>query len=175
MPKDQGFTLFELLITLCIAALIFGLAIPNFFHQLQKNRVYTATQELRQAIETARTLAVMKNKRTLLSAKKQWHQGWTLFIDLDNDGIEDADEPVILDTQALEGITISGNSSVKHYISFISTGEGRKAGKADSGAFITGTLSICPETSGDGYKLVLSRGGRVRSQSIKSRECLKNS
>lgn len=174
MFKDQGFTLFELLITLCIAALILGLAIPNFSHQLQKTRVHTATQELRQAIETARTIAVMKNKRTLLAAKKEWHQGWTLFIDLDNDGAEDADEPVVMDTAALEGITISGNSSVKQYISFISTGEGRKAGKADAGAFISGTLNICPKQPGDGYKLVLSRGGRVRSQSIKANECSKN-
>jgi type IV fimbrial biogenesis protein FimT len=174
MMKHQGFTLFELLITLLIMSLIMGLAIPGLFNQIQKSRTQTATQSLLQAIETARTAAVMQNKRTVLISKEKWHKGWKLFVDLDNDGVEDPDEPVIHESGKLEGIKITGNNPVKKYISFIATGEGRKAGKANSGAFITGTLTVCPENKGSGYKLVLSRGGRLRSQAINEADCAKN-
>lgn len=175
MMKHQGFTLFELLITLLIMALILGLGLPSFSQQIQKNRVQAAAEELRQAVEAARTQAVMLNKRTLLQANESWHNGWTLFIDLNNDGNLGSDEPIIREGGPLEGIKIRGNSSVKEYISFIPTGEGRKAGRADGGAFITGTLTICPDKPGDGYKLVLSRGGRLRSQPINKTDCAKNS
>jgi type IV fimbrial biogenesis protein FimT len=173
MMKHQGFTLFELLITLLIMALILGLALPEFSRQFQKSRTQTASHALIQAIGTARSLAVMQNKRTMLIANEKWHKGWKLFVDLDNDGNADSNEPIIHEFGALEGIKISGNSSVKKYISFIATGEGRKAGRANGGAFITGTLTICPEKPGEGYKLVLSRGGRLRSEAIGKEDCAK--
>lgn len=172
MMKHQGFTLLELLITLFIAALILELAIPQFSEQIKKNRTQAATQSLLQAIETARTVAVMQNKRTLLVANGKWHEGWKLFIDLDNDGNEDPDEPVVHEAGALKGIKITGNSPVQKYISFISTGEGRMTGKANGGAFLTGTLTVCPETPGNGYKLVLSRGGRLRSEKLEIADCV---
>lgn len=171
MMKHQGFTLFELLITLLIMALLVGLVLPNFFHLVQKNRTEIATQSLLQAIEAARTIAVMKNKRTLLVAKDTWHDGWKLFIDLDNDGKEDPDEPVVQESDALKGVKITSNKPMQQYISFISTGEGRKAGKSNAGAFITGTIKICPIDKGSGYKLVLSRGGRLRLQRIEEADC----
>jgi type IV fimbrial biogenesis protein FimT len=174
MMKHQGFTLFELLITLLIMALIMGFALPNLSLLIKQNRTQMAAQSLVQAIETARTVAVMKNKRTLLIAKEKWHKGWKLFIDLDNDGIEDPDEPVIHEAGELKGVKVTGNNPVKKYISFIATGEGRKAGKANAGAFITGTLTVCPEDKGSGYKLVLSRGGRLRSQPVNASDCAKN-
>jgi type IV fimbrial biogenesis protein FimT len=173
MMKHQGFTLLELLITLLITALILALAIPQFSEQIKKSRTQAATQTLLQAIETARTVAVMQNKRTLLVANGKWHEGWKLFVDLDNDGVEDPEEPIIHEASALKGIKITGNSPVQKYISFIATGEGRMAGKANGGAFLTGTLKICPERQGKGYKLVLSRGGRLRSQQLNEAECAK--
>ncbi|QEI14277.1 prepilin-type N-terminal cleavage/methylation domain-containing protein [Cellvibrio japonicus] len=174
--KHQGFTLFELLITLVILAIILGIGLPSFSAQLQKTRVQTAVDLLINAIQTARSVAVAKNKRTLLIARdKEWHQGWYLFVDENQNGLQDIDEPTLLLAAPLKKVKIQGNSSVKTYISFVGTGEGRLIGKSpNSGAFMAGTLTICPEYKGTGIKLVLSRGGRLRYTPITEEECLQS-
>lgn len=170
--KHHGFTLLELLITVAILAIILAIAVPSFSSQIQASRTETARLELQAAIETARSLAVTRNKRSVLQATNEyWHQGWVLFVDLNQDGIQDDDEPSVQEMAPLEGVRISSNRPLAHTVSFIGTGEGRKPGKVDAGAFLTGTIKICPEGEGKGYKLVLSRGGRLRSEKLSEEDC----
>lgn len=170
--KHQGFTLLELLITVTILAIILAIAVPSFSSQIQSSRTTTARLELQAAIETARTIAVTHNKRSvLLASGDYWHQGWVLFVDKDQDGIQDEDEPSIREMAPLEGVRISSNRPLAETVSFIGTGEGRKPGRMDAGAFLTGTIKVCPEGEGKGYKLVLSRGGRLRSDKLSEAEC----
>lgn len=172
--KIQGFTLLELLITLTITAVLLTIAIPSFSRQIQKERLVTTAQTLARTIENARSLAVFRNQRTVLLATPKWNEGWILFFDQNNNGIKDDDESVISEQKApLDDIEISDNFSKTAQISFISTGESRQPGKRDRGAFIAGTIKVCPKVSGDGIKLVLNRAGRLRSEKIKYDECLK--
>ena len=170
--KHQGFTLLELLITVAILAIILAIAVPSFSSQIQSSRTETARLELQAAIETARTIAVTHNKRSVLQVTDEyWHQGWVLFVDLDQDGVQDEDEPSIQEMAPLKGVKISSNKPLAETVSFIGTGEGRKPGKVDGGAFLTGTIKVCPEDEGTGYKLVLSRGGRLRSDKLSEEDC----
>jgi type IV fimbrial biogenesis protein FimT len=169
--KFSGFTLIELLIVIVILAIIIASAAPSFTQSIQDSRTKTAQYELLGAIEHARSLAVFNGSRSVLKAKNEWHDGWEIFLDKNDDGIAGANEPILLDHPPLPGVTITGNGPVEAFISFISTGEARSPGRANAGAFVTGTLTLCPATKGKGYKLVLSRGGRMRSEATAARDC----
>jgi type IV fimbrial biogenesis protein FimT len=171
--KYYGFTLIELLITISVVALLTALALPNFSYQIQKAHTETVTQTLVNAIETARSKAVFTNQRTVLRAKEKWHQGWILFIDLNNNGTKEENERLLQEQMELKNIDIQDNFPVANEISFIGTGEGRSPGKRDRGAIIMGTITICPATTNKGIKLVLNRAGRLRSEKTEEGECSK--
>lgn len=169
--KRKGFTLIELLIVLLVLAIILAIALPSFKQTIQDSRTKTAQYALLGAIEYARSLAVFNRSRSVLKAKNNWHDGWIIFLDKDDNGVLGDDENILVDHPPLPGVKITGNSSMNKRISFISTGEGRAPGKANAGAFITGKLIICPEKQGKGYKLVLSRGGRARTDVTDEQDC----
>jgi len=168
--KNQGFSLFELILTLTICSLILALGIPAFTQQLQKSTTETATFTLVDAITYTRSLAIMRNQRSLMLAGGDWRQGWQIAMDSNENGIIDADEPVLAESRGISGVTITGNGTVARYFSFIGTGEGRSA-SPNGGSFLAGTLKICPLKPGSGYKLVLARGGRLRMAKLNASEC----
>lgn len=172
--NSQGFTLFELMISITILLIILTIGLPSFNKQVSQSRTKTATLSLLNAIETTRSTAVFRNKRTVLLAKeKKWHLGWTLFVDENNSGILDGDEEIFAENGKLQGalsIPKSEKSAINTYVSFIGTGEGRQIGKG-KGGFLSGTIQICPEQKGEGYSLILSRGGRTRVAKLTAEEC----
>lgn len=163
--RPLGFTLLELLTVVIILTILVTTAAPTLQQTIQNSRTKAAQVELLGAIEKTRALAVFSGSRSVIRAKDKWHDGWEIFLDKDNDGIPGANEPIIVDKTSLTGVTILGNDKVEKYISFISTGEGRTPnGHTNAGSFIAGTLVICPVAKGRAYKLVLSRGGRTRTE-----------
>lgn len=171
MPQ-RGFTLLELLITLIILSLLVAWGIPSLQSQIRQTQTRTATLSLYEAIQTTRVRAVTRNGRATLRARGSWDQGWELFDDLNHNGERDPGEELILEHQTPESdIHIRGNSKVSRYISYIGTGESRHATGTPRGGFQAGTITICPESGNEGYKLVLARMGRVRQQVIDAEEC----
>lgn len=174
--EPKGFTLYELLITLAITCITLAIAAPSFNKQINQSRTKTATLTLLDAIETTRSIAVFRNKRIVLLAKdKKWHFGWTVFSDDNSNGALDVDEEVLAEHGKLRGVFSlpkSEKSPINTYVSFIGTGEGRQIGR-DKGGFLSGTIQICPEQKGDGYALVLSKGGRTRIENVKASKCIK--
>lgn len=169
--KTKGFTLIELLIVISILTILTASAIPSFKQALQNTHIRTAKNELLNAIDQARARSVFSGSRSVLMAKGEWHEGWQIFLDKNDDGIASLDEPILIDHGPLAGVIIKGNTHVRHLISFISTGEGRGPGAVNRGAFTTGTLTICPLAAGKGYQLLLSKGGRTRVQEAPPEDC----
>lgn len=168
----RGFTIFELLATLAILVLLLVIGVPLLSKQVQNTRVKAATQELFHSVQQARTLAVSHNRRATIAHKGRWQDGWELFYDRNNNGYRDDSESPIFEAPRLSEVKIYPNDHVQNYISFVGTGEGKKAGTSNSGTAQIGTLRICPEELGEGYKLVLSWGGRMRIERIPSTECM---
>jgi type IV fimbrial biogenesis protein FimT len=169
--QARGFTLIELLFTLLIFLILVTLGIPSFSDQIQSSRTRTGALDLLQSLNHARTLAVSHGRRATLSHTGHWEGGWELYIDKNDNGVLDEDEHLISTSQPLKSVRVTANQPVRKYVSFIGSGESRFTGKANGGAFQAGTFTVCPDTPGAGYRLVLARGGRVRMETITAAEC----
>jgi type IV fimbrial biogenesis protein FimT len=172
--KKRGFTLLELMITVSVIAILFAFAVPGFTNQMQSARTRTVTLDLLQSANQARTLAVTQGTRITLRQRDQWVLGWDVFIDENYNGVLDENEVLLQRREAVTGVRISANQPVRHYISYISTGESRYVGSAQNGAFQAGTFSICPTGPGTGYRLILARSGRLRMETQTEMECSNN-
>lgn len=171
MPA-RGFTLLELLVTLTVLVLLVAVGIPSMSQQIRNNHLKSASLELYQAVQLARTRAVTTNSRVTLRALGDWHQGWRIFLDPNHNGEWEPGELLIAEAGPNSNLTIQGNIPVRRYISFIGTGEGRYATGRYGGAFQAGTLTLCSAAaSGEGYQLVLARSGRMRKKKIGAGEC----
>jgi len=170
--KPQGFTLLELLVTLTILCITLSLGIPSFNKQIRDSRTKTAALALLDAIETTRATAVFRNQRVLLqSVNKKWHQGWTVFVDKNNNGTLDNDDQTLAVNEGLDSVVTHARAPMDSYVAFIGTGEGRQLGASGTGGFLAGTIKICPLKEGEGYSLVLSKGGRTRVGKLTNTDC----
>ena len=90
----RGFTLYEMLITIILLALISGLAIPSFSSSIARQRQRVEIDALFHAIHLARKESIMRRKVVSLcpstdghecSASHNWSSGWLMFENKDRD------------------------------------------------------------------------------------------
>lgn len=90
MRKIKGFTLVELMITVAVAAIALGIAIPSFNQAIRNNSSSALGAELAGALNFARSEAVKHAKRVSICASNDgatclaannWEKGWLVFID----------------------------------------------------------------------------------------------
>ena len=167
--KSHGLTLIELLASITILCIILALGIPSFNKQISDSRTKTATLALLDAIETTRATAVFRNQQVILKANnKKWHEGWALFVDKNGNDILDSNDETLQVNAGLDAVITQTRAPMNSYVAFIGTGEGRQL---RTGGFLAGTIKICPAVKGDGYSLILSKGGRTRVGKLTVAEC----
>jgi type IV fimbrial biogenesis protein FimT len=86
----QGFTLVELIVTLAVAAILMGTAVPSFTSLVNSNRLATQANDLLGAMMIARSEAIRLNRRVILCSSSdgatcssdagRWN-GWLVFAD----------------------------------------------------------------------------------------------
>lgn len=105
-----GFTLLELLVTLAIIALTL-VAAPSLARVVQQQRVHSEINNLFAHIYLARSETIKRGVNVVLcrsrdgqrcSSEAQWHDGWIVFEDPNDNEQRDAGETIIRSQQALE-------------------------------------------------------------------------
>lgn len=90
MKKITGFTLIELMVTLAVAGIVLGIAIPSFNQSMRNNSSSALGTELAGVLNYARAEAIKRAKRVSVCASNDgatclaadnWKQGWLVFID----------------------------------------------------------------------------------------------
>lgn len=162
--KQLGFTLLELMVTVAIAAILMGVAIPSFNATIRSNRLTTYTNDLVTALNLARSEAIRRgvpvtvrkvdsNSFTNLCATAPWNYGWDVFIDVGGDNNFTAGTDVLLRTYPplqvktnppppcpplQEHYTIRGEGTLDSYVQYSATGG------TDAGSIV-----ICENSDGN--------------------------
>lgn len=164
--RSRGFSLTETLVVMVVVAILAGIAAPSFGALMRETRLTTVTNDLVSTLHFARSEAIKRNQRvTVCTGLKQdecaenigWQFGWIVFEDRDGNGRRSTSEQILVVAlrQGL-GLTMSGNTPVRDYISYVPTGETRTR----SGALQMGAITACD--GGSSKRVVIAATGRSR-------------
>lgn len=164
-PRQTGFTLIELMVTVALGTALMMVAVPGFV-QFQRNaQLSDAVSNFISAANTARANAMKQGLNTYLvpATGTNWSSGWMVFADSNwnqvyNEGVDE----VVLRHEALSTditVTTPGASSfTSGYLMFNGSGYPR----LKSGAFGGGTM-VMANTSPRSSSIIVDPAGRVRS------------
>jgi len=166
---SPGFSAIELMVTLVVAMVVVGLAIPAFSRFIAQNQLATTANDFVAAFGAARQSAVQLGAPVTLCAgddsgcftPTDWSAGWLAFVDRDKDGSLDSGERVLYTGIARrDDVMVMGNRPLKRPVIFTPLGFATRPG----GAFAAGTLRVCVSSSieNNARNLVLSKAGRLR-------------
>jgi len=124
LSNRNGFTLIELMVTIAVAGILLGIAVPSFVNMVRDNQDIANTNQLSGVFRWARTEAIKQGNTLSLcsstnqttcrgSSKTNWADGWIIFIDQDGDGVFDSDGDAIL-CEAGEDCLLRSNGSVSN-------------------------------------------------------------
>jgi len=95
MPrKSRGYSLYELLMTMTLVAIIIGLGLPSFSGLAARNRLHVEINALFHAIHLARKESIMRKRVVSLCPSvdglncepgRDWSTGWLMFENTDRD------------------------------------------------------------------------------------------
>jgi len=169
--RRLGFTVIELLVTIAIAAIVMGLAVPSFNTAIKNNRLTAQVNMFIGALNLARSEAIKRNYNVAVCRSNDgvtcvnlddWAQGWLVFGDQNNNGIFDPGEapPLRIQDGAKPQITMTRTAgTVTSLISYKPTGMNGK----------TGTIKVCDDrVEAVGKSIVFVTTGRVQVKSNQS-------
>jgi len=110
----------ELLVTVAVAAILLGIAAPNFQSVLQQSRQESRVMELTGMLNFARSEAIKRASRVSVCARAtdtscgtNWNNGWIVFIDnADTSGVIEAVETVLKTGKALPASFTLSNKAI---------------------------------------------------------------
>jgi type IV fimbrial biogenesis protein FimT len=118
--RTRGFSLYELLMTLAIAALVLTIGLPSFGGLVADKRLRAEADALFHALHLARKTSIVRRREVTLcpsadgascEGSTDWSAGWILFVNADRDGPPqvDAGEPILARRRVDERVQIDAN------------------------------------------------------------------
>lgn len=125
-PRQGGFTLVELMVTVALLAVILTLGVPSFTDLLRSWQRDVATRAFTGHVRMARSEAIKTSQQVVMctsadgagcAGDNNWMAGWIVFTDRDGDRTVDAADDTILATQGpLSGLVrMQTNNNVNNF------------------------------------------------------------
>jgi type IV fimbrial biogenesis protein FimT len=137
---QRAFSLFDLLVTLAIAGTLTTLAAPAYKQLMLRTRLTAQTNQLLTDLHLARSEAIKRGQQVVLCKSRDgqhclgdaaWHDGWVVFVDLNDNHRVDPDE-IILRAQGAQRVpthlNASGGAQRNHYLGYRPDGMSGKRG-----------------------------------------------
>jgi type IV fimbrial biogenesis protein FimT len=91
LASNTGFTLVELIVTVTIAGILLGIAIPSFIDTIKGNRLAASANDFLSALSLARSEAIKRGVQVSVESigtvAGQWDSGWNVFVDINGNGV----------------------------------------------------------------------------------------
>ncbi len=159
--KSPGFSLYELLMTLALVAVVLTLGLPSFGSILANNRLKVEVDALFHAVHLARKSSIVRRRvvtlcpsfdGTVCEPGFDWSIGWMMFVNTDRDQpvARDDDEPVLSHHPVDQDVQIMSNRKTYTLRSTVLRAT-------------NGTLVFCDRSGrGTARALIISYTGRPR-------------
>lgn len=181
MQGERGFTLVELMVTVAVLAVMAGLAVPSFRATVNANRLTGSTNELVNALQTARMEAIRRNQRAAVclsanadaatpSCSTSSPTGWLVFVDADHNGSYGPGDTLLLKSTASTSVRIAGSPSIAGKVVYRADGLARDA----AGALLNGVIDLCIVTTQPAQNtrhLSIGSGSRISVDSATVASC----
>jgi type IV fimbrial biogenesis protein FimT len=151
--NQNGFTLYELMITVLVVGVVLTVGVPNFSEYRRNSQMSGTANELHSSFLLARSEAARSKSNITICASANplggaaaacdgiFDQGWIIFVDTDGDIVRDAGEALLrVHAPVPNGLNIFPDNGAT-YFSFAATGLGR----GDVGGPSFQTTIICDE------------------------------
>lgn len=159
--RHAGFTLLELIVSICVLAILAAIAAPSLGTLLERQRAVAATNALVAHLSLARLTAITHTvfcpsaSGTGCDAGTDWSGGWMLFLDRDGNRRPDsADDIVRVERTALSQHLRLTSSSGRVQARYLP--DGRSTGS-------NLTISVCNKRGELLNTVVVNNVGRIRS------------
>lgn len=162
----RGFTLYELLVTLTVIAVLAAIAVPAFQQLIARHRQTAAMNTFIAALHTTRSEALKRKARAVLCPSRNgetcdgagstatvWSEGYLLFVDHNANRDRDPDEEIVHAFGKTRGIRIL-SARARAQVTYQASGLARGT---------NATFQFCSERNVvPARSLVLANTGRVR-------------
>ncbi len=176
--RPRGFTLIELLVVVALVSILLSIAVPSFTSFISSYRATSAVNDFLQGVTLARGEALKRGRRVTMlpnlgdaartpSVSGSWSNGWTIFVDLNNNQVLDSTDTMIFrhgDLPSSITVTPAGPwtspFSDANYVAFDGTGYPRTT----TSAVLTGGIVLTDQIRSTVNKrtLCLANFGRPR-------------
>jgi len=168
--RQSGFTLIELMLVLVVAGVLMSLAVPSFRTMMLKRSVQSSVDALVTDLRFARSEAIKRTNKvsvcsstngTACAGAASWMSGWIVFLDVDGNGVLDAEDQILRVQDALQSLTSLTSSSAAHAVVYQPTGWARAAAR---------TYTFTP-VDGPARLVCVSNLGRASSRAEGATSC----
>ena len=143
---STGYTLLELMVTVTIAGILMGVAVPSFTSIISSNRLTTYANELVTALNFARSEAIKRGQDVVVrKTGTNWEDGWQVFVDIDRStpakqNVLDAGDIVLrIYSKLSDSFTLRGNNNFTNFIRY----------QPDGTSSNIGSFVICDNSDGN--------------------------
>jgi type IV fimbrial biogenesis protein FimT len=169
LGQCAGFTLVELLSTVMIVLIIFGVGIPVLKATVTTNRLASSINALAGTLAYTRSEAIRRNQHVVIcksnsgtecTRESDWRLGWLVYVDMNQNRALDETEAILGTHRQTDKIQVDYRAfGSRHYLVYRPSGTTRT----------NGTFTFCdPAYPESARALIITKTGRARLSKVQA-------